>query len=86
MKKTLFVMLLCACVCAYGEAAPSSVAKPPHKSFKMKSKRVKVYGFDRARSVKKVRYLRGFDYYSYANRPSYQRMMRKAISGSRFYQ
>ena len=80
---------MCACISAYGGPSPKHDAKPPHRTAKSnklwKTKKVKVRGYDRARTVKKVKYLKGFDYYSYANRPSYLRMMGKAINGDRYF-
>jgi len=88
--KTLFVIvLMCASVCTYGGITPPNAANPPHKFFKsmkgQKYKRIKIYGYDRARSVKRIQYRRGYDYYKYANRPSYLRMMGKAINGDKYY-
>ena len=88
MKKIILLTLLCACVCAYGVAATTNVARPPHKLFRssktVKVKKVKVHGYDRAKSAHKVRRV-GYDYYKYANRPSYLRMMGKAINGNRYW-
>ncbi|MEJ1242070.1 hypothetical protein WBG78_28240 [Chryseolinea sp. T2] len=88
MKKYILIAIMCVFITSYGEASPSRDAKPPHRTArtnKYKTKRTKVYGYDRARTVKKVRYLKGYDYYRYANRPSYLRMMGKAINGDRFW-
>lgn len=93
MKKFLLPVLLCAFMFAQSEVAASSVAKPPHKSSKTfrstkaktKTKKVRIHGYDRARAVRKVKYQQGFDYYSYANRKSYLRMMGKAINGDKYY-
>ena len=90
MKKYILIAIMCAFMATYGEAAPSRDAKPPQKTSKskkhVKSKRkTVVYGYDRARTVKKVRYKKGYDYYRYANRPSYLRMMGKAINGDRYW-
>jgi hypothetical protein len=85
MKKFLLVTLMCACMHAYGTAPTPNNARSPHKLFKFfkagKTKKVKVYGYDRARSVRRVRSIRGADYYSYANRRSYLKMMGRAING-----
>lgn len=89
MKKYILIAIMYAFMTTYGVAAPSHDAKPPHRTSKTskqwKTKRMKVRGYDRARTVKKVRYMKGFDYYRYANRPSYLRMMGKAINGDRFW-
>lgn len=89
MNKFILIAMMCAFIATYGEAAPSRDAEPPGRTAKAgkhyKTKKQKVYGYDRARTVKKVRYLKGFDYYRYANRPSYLRMMGKAINGDRFW-
>ncbi|HTF20383.1 MAG TPA: hypothetical protein VK658_20065 [Chryseolinea sp.] len=50
-----------------------------------KVKKVRIYGYDRARSVRKVHYRKGFDYYTYANRPSYLRMMGRAMNGDKYF-
>lgn len=88
MKKYILLAIMCACMATYGVASPSRDAKPPQRTSKAskqwKTKRMKVRGYDRARTVKKVRYLKGFDYYRYANRPSYLKMMGKAINGDRW--
>ena len=89
MNKFILIAIMCAFIATYGEAAPSRDADPPKRTAKAgkqwKTKKKKVYGYDRARTVKKVRYMKGFDYYRYANRPSYLRMMGKAINGDRFW-
>ena len=87
--KTLFVItLICASMCAYGGTATPDAAFPPHKLFRshgQKVKKVKIYGYDRARSVKKVHYRKGYDYYSRANSRSYLRMMGKAMNGDKYF-
>jgi len=89
MKILIALTFLCATLCAYGETATQNAAWPPHKIFKstktIKVKKVKVRGYDRAWTIKKVRYRKGFDYYRHANRPSYLRMMGKAINGDKYY-
>jgi hypothetical protein len=88
--KTLFVIVLvCASMCTYGGINTHDAAAPPHKFFRSmkagKYKKIKIYGYDRARTVKRIQYRRGYDYYKYANRPSYLRMMGKAINGDKYY-
>jgi len=89
MKKYVLFVMMCACISVYGEASPKVVPNPPHRTMKTskawKTKRVKIHGYDRARTVKRVRYMQGFDYYHYANRTSYLKMMGKAINGDRYY-
>ncbi|MEJ7647301.1 MAG: hypothetical protein WKF87_22090 [Chryseolinea sp.] len=90
MKTLIVILLALGSMCAYGGIATSDAAFPPHKTFrsmhKSKVKKVKIRGYDRARSVKKVHYYRkGHDYYSRANRPSYLRMMGKAINGDKYF-
>lgn len=90
MKKYILIAIMCAFMTTYGEATPSRDSNPPHKISKNKKqwkgkRKTVVYGYDRARTVKKVRYKKGFDYYRYANRPSYLRMMGKAINGDRYW-
>jgi len=89
MKLLIVITLVCASMFAYGETATPDVANPPRKFFKSmkapKVKKVRIYGYDRARSVRKVHYRKGFDYYTYANRPSYLRMMGRAMNGDKYF-
>jgi hypothetical protein len=89
MKVLIVFALVCATLCAYGETTSPGVARPPHKIYRStksaKTKKVKIHGYDRAWTIKKVRYRKGFNYYSYANRPSYLRMMGKAINGDKYF-
>ena len=88
MKILIALALICATLCSYGETTSQGVARPPHKIYRSKSgkiKKVKIHGYDRAWTTKKVRYRTGYDYYSHANRPSYLRMMGKAMNGDKYF-
>jgi hypothetical protein len=89
MKKFLIMAIMCACISAYGAPSTTSGSKPPHRTNKTgkiwKTKKVRVHGYDRARTVKRVKYMKGYDYYRYANSKSYLRMMGRAINGNLQY-
>jgi hypothetical protein len=89
MKTLLVFAFACASLCAHGETSSLSADRPPHRIFNWSrgwnTKKVKVQGHDRAQITKKVRNLKGYDYYGHANRPSYFRMMGKAINGDKYF-